>query len=175
MSTSLSERERQVLEAVIVAYVQRAGPAASRTIAKRLGLGLSAATIRNTMSDLEEKGYLSRPHTSAGRIPTDIAYRVYVDSLMHPSAITRTQADQIREELSGERSAVDQLLYRAAQVLGVLTRELGVAVGPSLENAAVERPALIPGSPERLPLVPTLESGAVGTRFVHSPERPSAG
>jgi len=106
MSTPLSERERQVLEAVIDAYVQTAEPAASRTIAKRLGLGLSPATIRNTMSDLEEKGYLYHPHTSAGRIPTDIAYRVYVDSLMHPSAITRTQADQIREELSGERSAV---------------------------------------------------------------------
>src|SRR5439155_570892 len=139
MSTPLSERARQVLEAVIDAYVQTAEPAASRTIAKRLGLGLSPATIRNTMSDLEEKGYLYHPHTSAGRIPTDIAYRVYVDSLMHPSAITRTQADQIREELSGERSAVDQLLYRAAQVLGVLTRELGVAVGPSLENAVLER------------------------------------
>src|SRR2546428_14163476 len=175
MSTSLSERERQVLEAVIVAYVQRAGPAASRTIAKRLGLGLSAATIRNTMSDLEEKGYLSRPHTSAGRIPTDIAYRVYVDSLMHPSAITRTQADQIREELAGERSAVDQLLYRAAQVLGVLTKELGVAVGPSLENAVLERLELIQVSSERLLLVLTLKSGVMGPIFVEVPERPAAG
>ncbi|OLD42893.1 MAG: heat-inducible transcription repressor HrcA [Gemmatimonadetes bacterium 13_1_40CM_2_70_7] len=157
MSTPLSERERQVLEAVIDAYVQTAEPAASRTVAKRLGLGLSPATIRNTMSDLEEKGYLYHPHTSAGRIPTDIAYRVYVDSLMHPSAITRTQADQIREELSGERSAVDQLLYRAAQVLGVLTRELGVAVGPSLENAVLERLELIQVSSERLLLVLTLK------------------
>src|SRR6266850_4948324 len=116
--TPLSDRERLVLEAVIETYVQTAEPAGSRTISRHHGLGLSAATIRNTMSDLEEKGYLYHPHTSAGRIPTDIAYRVYVDSLMHPSAISRTQADQIREELRGERSAVDQLLYRAAQVLG---------------------------------------------------------
>src|SRR5438445_597336 len=170
MSTPLSERERQVLEAVIDAYVQTAEPAASRTVAKRLGLGLSPATIRNTISDLEEKGYLYHPHTSAGRIPTDIAYRVYVDSLMHPSAITRTQADQIREELSGERSAVDQLLYRAAQVLGVLTRELGVAVGPSLENAVLERLELIQVSSERLLLVLTLKSGVMRTIFVESPE-----
>ena len=174
MSTPLSERERQVLEAVIDAYVQTAEPAASRTVAKRLGLGLSPATIRNTMSDLEEKGYLYHPHTSAGRIPTDIAYRVYVDSLMHPSAITRTQADQIREELSGERSAVDQLLYRAAQVLGVLTRELGVAVGPSLENAVLERLELIQVSSERLLLVLTLKSGVMRTIFVEIPERLAA-
>ncbi|HEX9279298.1 MAG TPA: heat-inducible transcriptional repressor HrcA [Gemmatimonadales bacterium] len=174
MSTPLSERERQVLEAVIDAYVQTAEPAASRTIAKRLGLGLSAATIRNTMSDLEEKGYLYHPHTSAGRIPTDIAYRVYVDSLMHPSAITRTQADQIREELAGERSAVDQLLYRAAQVLGVLTKELGVAVGPSLENALLERLELIQVSSERLLLVMTLKSGVMRTIFVEIPQHLAA-
>src|SRR5216110_2307182 len=98
MPASLNERERQVLEAVIETYVETAEPAGSRTVSKRFGLSLSPASIRNTMSDLEEKGYLYHPHTSAGRIPTDIAYRVYVDSLMHPSAITRTQADQIREE-----------------------------------------------------------------------------
>src|SRR6059036_1889576 len=118
MSTPLSERERQVLEAVIHAYVQTAEPAASRTIAKRLGLGLSAATIRNTMSDLEEKGYLYHPHTSAGRIPTDLAYRVYVDSLMHPPRVSASESHQIREELVSERNAVDQILARAAQVLG---------------------------------------------------------
>src|SRR5437899_6052624 len=82
MSQSLTERERQVLEAVIETYVETAEPAGSRTISGRAGMMLSAATIRNTMSDLEEKGVLYHPHTSAGRIPTDLAYRVYVDSLM---------------------------------------------------------------------------------------------
>src|SRR6266581_3625871 len=145
MAASLTERERQVLEAVIETYVQTAEPAGSRTISRRFGLALSAATIRNTMSDLEEKGYLYHPHTSAGRIPTDLAYRVYVDSLMHLTQVTRSQSDQIREELSGgaERSAVDRILERAAQVLGVLTRELGVAVGPSLDEAVLERLELV--------------------------------
>src|SRR6266436_8011684 len=82
VTAPLTERERAVLEAVIETYVQTAEPAGSRTIAKRHQLGLSPATIRNTMSDLEEKGYLYHPHTSAGRIPTDIAYRVYVDSVI---------------------------------------------------------------------------------------------
>jgi heat-inducible transcriptional repressor len=78
----LSERERRVLEAVIKSYVETAEPAGSRTLSRRFGLGVSPATIRNTMSDLEEKGFLFHPHTSAGRVPTDKAYRVYVDSLI---------------------------------------------------------------------------------------------
>src|SRR5207249_330770 len=82
------ELERQVLEAVIETYVETAEPAGSRTISKRFGHTLSAATIRNTMSDLEEKGYLYHPHTSAGRIPTDLAYRVYVNSLMRLSQVS---------------------------------------------------------------------------------------
>ncbi|MGH7539106.1 MAG: heat-inducible transcriptional repressor HrcA [Gemmatimonadales bacterium] len=170
----LSERERLVLGAVIETYVQTAEPAASRTIAKRFGLGLSAATIRNTMSDLEEKGYLYHPHTSAGRIPTDRAYRMYVDALMHPPALSVDQAHHIREELAGPRNAVDQILARAAQVLGLLTQELGVAVGPSLDEAVLERLQLLQVSSERLLLVLTLKSGAVRTIFVEVPSQMAA-
>jgi heat-inducible transcriptional repressor len=169
--TPLTERERQVLGAVIESYVQTAEPAASRTIAKRLQLGLSPATIRNTMSDLEEKGYLYHPHTSAGRIPTDLAYRTYVDSLMRlpPAPVTASEASQIREELTSERTAVDQILSRAAQVLGLLTRELGMAVSPSLDAALLERLELLQISADRLLLVLTLKSGVVRTIFVEVP------
>ena len=76
---SLSERERRVLEAVIETYISTAEPAGSQTVARRSWLGMSPASIRNVMSDLEAKGLLYHPHTSAGRIPTDQAYRVYVD------------------------------------------------------------------------------------------------
>ncbi len=166
MAASLTERERQVLEAVIETYVATAEPAGSRTIAKRFGLAVSAATVRNTMSDLEEKGYLYHPHTSAGRIPTDLAYRVYVDSLMQLREVSPSDSHQIREELAGERNAVGQILARAAQVLGVLTKELGVAVGPSLDDAVLERLELLQVSSERLLLVLALKSGAVRTIFV---------
>ena len=169
MAASLTERERQVLEAVVETYVQTAEPAGSRTISRRPGLALSAATIRNTMSELEAKGYLYHPHTSAGRIPTDLAYRVYVDSLMHPPAVSPSQSHHIREELGGERSAVDEILRRAAQVLGVLTRELGVAVSPSLDDALLERLELLQADTERLLLVLTLKSGLVRTIFVEVP------
>ena len=166
MTAPLTDRERQVLEAVIETYVQTAEPAGSRTIAKRHQLGLSPATIRNTMSDLEEKGYLYHPHTSAGRIPTDLAYRVYVDFLMRPPLVAPAQAQHLRGALEGQRSAVETILSRAAQVLGVLTNELGVAVGPTIEEAVLERLDLLQVSSERLLLVLALRSGAVRTIFV---------
>jgi heat-inducible transcriptional repressor len=175
VTASLTDRERQVLEAVIDTYVQTAEPAGSRTIAKRYHLGLSPASIRNTMSDLEEKGYLYHPHTSAGRIPTDQAYRVYVDSLMKPPRVDAAQSDQIREELAGgDRAVVEMILARAAQVLGVLTNELGVAVSPSIEEAILERLELLQVSSERLLLVLSLKSGAVRTIFVEVPSRMAA-
>src|SRR5438445_6572188 len=124
MSTPLSERERQVLEAVIDAYVQTAEPAASRTVAKRLGLGLSPATIRNTMSDLEEKGYLYHPHASAGRVPTDVAYRVYVDSLIPIRPPDVIERERLSAQIVAGGSAVEAILRRAAQSLGVITQEL---------------------------------------------------
>jgi len=171
VTASLTERERQVLGAVIETYVQTAEPAGSRTIAKRFGMALSAATIRNTMSDLEDKGYLYHPHTSAGRIPTDLAYRVYVDSLMRLQQVSLSDSHQIRAELAGERNAVDQILARAAQVLGVLTKELGMAVSPSLDEAVLERLELLQVSFERLLLVLTLKSGVVRTIFVEVPSQ----
>ncbi len=162
----LTERERRVLEAVIETYVQTAEPAASRTVARRFSLGLSPASIRNTMHDLEEKGYVYHPHTSAGCIPTDRAYRLYVDSLMRPSPLSLSAASQLREELGGGRAAVEEVLSRAAQVLGVLTSELGVAVRPSLDEAVLERLELLRVASDRLLLVLRLHSGLVRTIFV---------
>ena len=81
----LTERQLRVLEAVVHSYIQTAEPAGSQTIARRFGLGVSPATIRTIMSELEDKGYLFHPHTSAGRIPTDRAYRIYVDAIMRLS------------------------------------------------------------------------------------------
>src|SRR4051812_39089370 len=134
----LTPRERRVLEAVIQTYVQTAEPAGSRFLSRGFGLGVSPATIRNTMSDLEEKGFLSHPHTSAGRIPTHKAYRLYVDDLIgEPLARAEqlTEAHRVRlaEEIGSRGSTIEVILRRAAQTLGVVTQELGVAVGPRFE------------------------------------------
>ena len=165
---ALNERELKVLEAIVQSYVVTAEPVGSRVLARRFGLGVSAATIRNAMSDLEEKGYLFHPHTSSGRVPTDRAYRLYVDALMGAVKLTREERETIRDGLS-HGSAVTEILRRAAEVLGVLTSELGVAVSPSFDNAILERLDLVAISNERLLLVLTLESGDVRTIFVQVP------
>src|SRR6266850_7474273 len=108
-SEPLTERERRVLEAVIQTYIETAEPAGSQTIARKFGLGVSPATIRSTMSELEDKGYLFHPHTSAGRIPTDRAYRVYVDAIMRLSPPSHQEQDTLRAELGGTRSAVEEV------------------------------------------------------------------
>jgi heat-inducible transcriptional repressor len=163
---TLSDRERRVLEAVIQSYVETAEPAGSRTISKRFGLGVSPATIRNTMSDLEDKGFLYHPHTSAGRVPTDIAYRLYVDSLMGPAQLTAGEAERLAEHIASGGSAIEAILRRAAQSLSVVAQELGVAIGPRLDHAVLQRLELVRVSQERLLLVLTLEGGSVRTIFV---------
>jgi heat-inducible transcriptional repressor len=164
----LTERERRVLEAVIQSYVETAQPAGSQAIARRFGLGVSPATIRNTMSDLEEKGLLYHPHTSAGRVPTDVAYRVYVDSLIPLPARSTIEHHQLSASIAVGSAAVDALLRRAAQSLGVITQELGVALGPRLDNSVVVKLDLVKLSSERLLLAITLSGGAVRTIFVEA-------
>lgn len=165
-TAELNERERQVLAAVIRSYVETAEPAGSRTVSRRFGLGVSPATIRNTMSDLEEKGFLFHPHTSAGRVPTDKAYRVYVDELMQVSPLERAQQQRLKAEIGQGRTTLDSILRRAAQSLGVLSQELGVALGPRLEEAILIRLELVRLSSERLMLVLSLKGGAVRTIFI---------
>ncbi len=170
MTEALSDREIRVLEAIVQSYVETAEPVGSRTIARRFGLGVSPATIRNAMSDLEDKGYLFHPHTSAGRVPTDRAYRLYVDALMQFPAVSVRERNAIRSGLEAEgHSAVNAVLRRAAEVLGVLTHELGVAVAPSIDAAVLERLDLMAVSAERMLLVMTLGSGLVRTIFVEVP------
>src|SRR5205085_11058797 len=117
----LTDRERRVLAAVIQSYVTTAEPAGSRTLSRLFGLGVSPATIRNTMSDLEDKGFLYHPHTSAGRVPTNKAYRAYVDELLGnaPSVVSSQESDRLAEVLGTHNSPIETILRRAAQSLGV--------------------------------------------------------
>jgi heat-inducible transcriptional repressor len=165
-SQELSRRERRILEAVILSYVETAEPAGSRTLSRRFGLGVSPATIRNTMSDLEEKGFLFHPHTSAGRIPTNKAYRVYVDQLLAMPPLLIHESERLVETIHGGASAIEAVLRRAAQTLGVLTQELGVALGPRLTTSVLRRLELVRISSERLLMVLTLEGGVMRTVFV---------
>ncbi len=163
----LTEREIRVLEAVVRAYVETAEPAGSRSVARRSGLGVSPATIRNTMSDLEEKGYLSHPHTSAGRVPTDLAYRFHVDQLIRlPHLSAEDQNTLVRELSSGGPTAVERLIQRAARALSLLSLELGVALAPRLEKAVLEKLELLKVASSKVLLVATIRSGLARTLYV---------
>ena len=166
----LTDRERRVLEAVVRTYVETAEPAGSRTVARKFSLGVSPATIRNTMSDLEEKGYLYHPHTSAGRIPTDLAYRLHVDHFIHSTTLTAADEERLMEELGPlGSSALERLIRRAIRALSLLTLELGLAVVPRLESAILEKLELIQVSSDKILLVATIRSGLVRTVYVDLP------
>jgi heat-inducible transcriptional repressor len=171
----LTGRERRVLEAVIEVYIETAEPAASQAVARRSGLGLSPASIRVIMSDLESRGLLYHTHTSAGRIPTDRAYRIYVNDLIRLSPPSSEDQATLERELRVERSAIEEVLRRAAQVLGVLTHELGVAAAPRLDDVVLERLDLVHLASDRLLLVFHLRSGAVRTIFVQIPAQIAPG
>ena len=164
---TLTEREQAVLSAVIDSFVRTAAPAGSRRIGKDYGLGVSAATIRNTMADLEGKGLLTHPYTSAGRLPTDLAYRYYVNALMQWGRIRRRDRAKIEREFRDvEVGVVEDLVSKAARVLSLLTGELGLAIGPTLAKATLERLELVSVSSEKVLLVFTIESGVVRTVYV---------
>jgi len=166
----LTPREGAVLAAVIDSYVRTAAPAGSRRLVREYNLGVSPATIRNTMADLEEKGLLSHPHTSAGRMPTDLAYRYYVDALMGHRLVPASQLKRIEKKLAAVGvTAVEELVARAAEVLGLLTGELGLAVGPALATATLVRLELVPVGAEKALMILTLESGVVRTVYVDLP------
>jgi heat-inducible transcriptional repressor len=165
-TTALSEREEQILGAVIRTYVETAEPAGSRTVAKRHELGVSPATIRNAMSDLEEKGFLFHPHTSAGRIPTYMAYRYYVDTLMQPMRLQPAEQRMLRRQLADGAGPLEKLIQRAIQVLGLVTGELGVAIAPRLDEVVLEKLEFALVASDKVLLVLTLRSGVVRTVYV---------
>jgi heat-inducible transcriptional repressor len=168
--SDLSERERQVLDAVVRTYVDTAEPAGSRTVSRKFELGVSAATVRNTMSDLEDKGYLIHPHASAGRVPTDRAYRFFVDEMIRPAQLTDLERSALARELDPlGSSAVERLVRRATSALSVLSAELGLAITPRLREAILEKLDLIPLSTEKVLMVATLGGGIARTVYVDLP------
>jgi len=159
----LNEREQAILRSIIHLYLINAKPVGSRSLSKYLEreLKLSPATIRNVMSDLEEKEYIKHPHTSAGRIPTDKGYRVYVDSLMTPQDLSEKDLETVK--CSVETEASDTILKGATKVIGLISKYLGLAEIPHLYNLIVQKIELIQLSSNRLLVVIALESNIIRT------------
>jgi heat-inducible transcriptional repressor len=158
---NLSEREREVLQNLIDHYIQTADPVGSRVIANKYRMGLSPATIRNTMQDLEEMGLISQPHTSAGRIPTDIGYRVFVDMLLKQDPLTDSEKNKIDNMFAEGRKGVDSILSQASKVLGEITSQLGISVAPKFDEGVLRRMTLIPVSEGKIIMIITVKTGLI--------------
>ncbi len=157
----MDARHREVLVAVIREYVDSAEPVGSRALTKRYFPSLSPATIRNVMSDLEEMGYLAQPHTSAGRVPTDKAYRFYVESFPPPGP----QAPR-GEPLPQRQSGIDGFMERASAHLSSATRLTGLLLAPPLKHTRIARIDLIPLETDRALVVVVTDAGWLTVRAV---------
>ncbi len=166
----LTEREFLILEAVISSFITSAKPVGSRSLSKLPGQNLSPASIRNTMSDLEEKGYLAHPFQSAGRVPTDKAYRLHVDNILLYRRDAPRSAVRALESII-EDPAVQRMLHRAADALGVITHELGVGLEPVMDEGVLEGVELIRLSSERVMMVLNIGRGLVKTIFIELDSR----
>lgn len=162
-TNDLTERERFILRKIVRLYILKASPIGSRVLAKYLkeDLDLSAATIRNVMSDLEELSYISHPHTSAGRIPTDKGYRFYVNSLKEIQKITDIDLVTVQQRLTNDDS--ETALREASKMLGMLSKYLGVVRFPHLKDMIVQKIELISITQNRILVVIALESNIVRT------------
>ncbi len=134
----LDSREQEVLATIIRQYVVMGIPVASKTVAAQFPEPLSPATIRNIMADLEAAGYLTQPHTSAGRIPADKAYRFYVDRISRTARLTPALERYIEDSLGAEPTSTDELMEKISAILSEVSSHLGVVLGPSLEEKLLE-------------------------------------
>ncbi|MBI2429409.1 MAG: heat-inducible transcription repressor HrcA [Ignavibacteriales bacterium] len=158
----LNDRERTILHNIVYSYIQTAIPIGSRYISKRKEIGLSPATIRNVMSDLEYWGYLGHPHTSAGRVPTDKGYRFYVDELMEIDRLSDKDQTVIHSQLQGSVQT-DEVLKIASKILGTISRQLSVVTAPQMTTGIFEKLELIQLSSTRLLVIISIRSGLVKT------------
>jgi len=157
----LNERKLRILQAIISDFIYSAEPVGSRTLSKRYDMGLSPATIRNEMSDLEDMGFLTHPHTSAGRVPSDKAYRLYVDNLMKKYEIPEDEKILIAEKLASNVIELEKTIQHAATLLSELTNLTSFAMTPKQEKDKIKYINLIPVDEMTVILMIVAESGKV--------------
>jgi heat-inducible transcriptional repressor len=160
-SERLDERKAAILRAIVEQYVDSAQPVGSQTITQTTELGVSAATVRNEMSVLEREGYITQPHTSAGRIPTDRGYRYFVDRLAGAGLLPASERRRIAEFFTTATLAMDELLFETSQLLARVTTHAAVVVGPQTDAVVVRGVSLVMLQPRILLLVIVLSNGAV--------------
>jgi heat-inducible transcriptional repressor len=165
----LNERTREILRWAISTFVATGKPVGSRGIARKSREHLSAATVRNIMADLEEMGYLRQPHASAGRIPTDKAYRFYVDYMLERHEISPQDRSEVDRTLLPDDSA-EHLMARTSQVLSRVSHNLGIVVSPPISRVALQHIQFIKLTENRVLVILVSRSGIVQNRVIHAEE-----
>lgn len=165
----LSERKLKILNAIIDEYILNGIPVGSRILAKRSGLGVSAATIRNEMADLEEYGFLQQAHTSAGRTPTHKAYRLYVDTLMNASFLNETEATHIKHYYNQRLSELKDIVAVTAKALSEMTNLTSIVSAPELALVQVRRIQIVKVTEDRALLIMVLNTGIIKDILVPVP------
>lgn len=166
---NLDDRKSKILQSIIDDYVATAEPVGSRTIARKFNLGVSPATIRNEMADLEEMGFLEQPHTSAGRIPSDRGYRYYVDCLMESTNVSPGDEDLIHRAFERKKHEVDSLVRETARLLSDTTHLTAVISGPQLRKAHFRDLRLVPMGGDKAVLVYITDSGFIENQVLDLP------
>lgn len=159
------ERRFEVLRAIVADYVSNQEPVGSKAIVDRHNLGVSSATVRNDMAALEDEGYITQPHTSAGRIPTDKGYRLFVDKIAEVKPLSSAERRAITNFLDSGTD-VDDVLRRSVRLLAQLTRQVAVVQYPMMTNSTVRHLEVVPLTPARLMLVLITDTGRVDQRTV---------
>jgi len=167
----LNARKIKILEAIINDYIATAEPIGSRTIAKKYNLGISSATIRNEMSDLEEMGYIIQPHASAGRIPSDKGYRLYVDGLMGAKRLNAEQERFLRESVAVGLNQIDRLMQDVARAISVLTNYTAAA-SDVVASVTVSHVQLVPVDESKIALVLVTDAKTVKNQIIPMPGPP---
>ncbi len=165
----LEDRRLEVLRAIVEDYVSTHEPVGSKALVERHSLGVSPATIRNDMAALEEEGYIAQPHTSAGRVPTDKGYRLFVDRLSSVKPLSSAERRAIQTFLDGAVD-LDDVVSRTVRLLAQVTRQVAVVQYPSLVRSTVRHVELVPLAPQRLLVVLITDTGRVEQRSVEVPE-----
>ncbi len=170
---NLSARDREILRHVIVTYILSAEPVSSRAVAKQGGSGLSAATIRNVMADLEDSGYLVQPHTSAGRVPTRAAYHLFIQSLMQTQRISARDRRYIDENLKSSPADPDQLMGVTSHLLSELSHQVGLVVTPQLGDTVLKAVDFVPLEGRRVLCVVVSADGFIDNKVIETEEEVS--
>ena len=166
----LDERKYLILQAIIDDYITTAVPVGSRTISRKSGVGFSPATIRNEMSDLEELGYLDQPHTSAGRVPSNKAYRLYVDHLLKATKLSSDERERIQDHLVSRSKQVEGVIRSAAEVLSDATKYTSVIVAPKLATLRIRHVQLVPVADRTALMVIVTNAGIVKDAVIRVPD-----